>query len=153
MQRDVSIVRLYVLRATYLLVAVGLAVQIWPLILKSPSAPPEHMKGVVRAVLTTVSLLALLGVRYPLRMLPLLFFELAWKTIWVAFIGVPLWRAGRLDAATSETMFACLMGLVIFPIAIPWGYVMRHYVRAPGDAWRSAAGRATPAPRPDALHA
>jgi hypothetical protein len=29
MRRDISIIRLYVLRATYLLVAVGLGVQIW----------------------------------------------------------------------------------------------------------------------------
>jgi hypothetical protein len=142
MQSDLSTARLYALRATYLLVAVGLGVQIWPLILRSAAAPPEHMQGVVRAVLTAVSLLALLGVRYPVRLLPLLLFELTWKAVWVLAIGLPLWRAGRLDAATHETWVACLMGLVVFPIAIPWGYVWRHYVLARGDGWR---GR--PAPR------
>jgi len=25
---------------------------------------------------------------------------------------------------------------VIFPLVIPWGYVWRHYVKAPGDRWR-----------------
>ena len=132
---DVSTFRLHVLRATYLLVGAGLAVQIWPLILRSAASPPAHMTGVVRAVLTAVSLLALLGLRYPLRMLPLLLFELLWKTVWVLAIGWPLQRAGRLDAATSETWFACLMGLVVFPLAIPWGYVVRQYVLAPGDRW------------------
>jgi hypothetical protein len=39
------------------------------------------MRGVVRSVLAAVSLLAVLGIRYPLKMLPLLFFELVWKTI------------------------------------------------------------------------
>jgi hypothetical protein len=135
-QGELSTFRLYLLRATYLLVAVGLAVEIWPLILQSASAPPEHMKGVVRAVLGAVSLLAIVGVRYPVRMLPLLLFELTWKSIWVLVIGLPLWRAGQLDAATRETWQACLMGLVIFPIAIPWGYVLRQYVLAPSDRWR-----------------
>jgi hypothetical protein len=145
---ELSTFRLYLLRATYLLVAVGLGVGIWPLILRSASAPPEHMQGVVRAVLCAVSLLALLGLRYPVQMLPLLLFELAWKSIWVLAIGLPLWRAGRLDAATRETWEACLMGLVIFPIAIPWGHVLRRYVRAPGDRWRSGASRdAQPQPR------
>jgi hypothetical protein len=133
---ELSLFRVYVLRATYLLVAIGLGIEIWPLILQSASAPPEHMKGVVRAVLGAVSLLALVGVRYPVRMLPLLLFELLWKTIWVLAIGLPLWRAGRLDAATRETWQACLMGLIIFPLAIPWPYAVRTYLIARGDRWR-----------------
>jgi hypothetical protein len=56
-------------------------------------------------------------------MLPLLFVELAWKTIWVLSFGLPLWRAGLLDAGTAETLQACLFGLVLFPLVIPWGYV------------------------------
>jgi hypothetical protein len=131
---EVSTLRLYVLRATYLLLIVGLGAEIWPLLLRSGDV--EHMRGVVRAMLGAVSLVAVLGIRYPLKMLPLLLFELTWKAIWVALIGFPLWSTNRLDAATGETWFACLMGLVIFPIAIPWGYVIRNYAIQPGDRWR-----------------
>lgn len=136
MRRDISIVRLYVLRATYLLVAVGLGVQIWPLILRSAAVPPAHMQGVVRAMLTAVSLLAVLGVRYPLQLLPLLLFEFTWKAVWVLAIGLPLWRAGRLDAATGDTWTTCLFSLVLFVLVIPWGHVLRHYGQARGDRWR-----------------
>jgi hypothetical protein len=155
MRQDVSIIRLYVLRATYLLVAVGLAVQIWPLILRSAAVPPAHMQGVVRAELTAVSLLAFLGVRYPLQMLPLLLFEFTWKAVWVLAIGLPLWRAGGLDAETGDTWRTCLISLVLFGLAIPWGHVLRHYVRARGDRWRDVtvaqaaeakAGVVAPAP-------
>ena len=139
MRHDVSIIRLYVLRVTYLLVGVGLAVEIWPLILSSAAVPPAHMQGVVRAMLTAVSLLALLGVRYPLQMVPLLLFEFIWKAVWVLAIGLPLWRAGRLDAATGDTWRTCLISLVIFVLAIPWGHVLRHYGRARGDRWRDVA--------------
>ena len=146
MQREVSLVRLYLLRLTYLLIAVGLGVQIWPLILRSAAAPPAHMQGVVRAVLTAVSLVALLGLRHPLQLLPLLLFELTWKTIWVLAIGAPLWRAGRLDAATGETWTTCLISIVLFVIVIPWGYVLRQYVLGHGERWRDAPEpRATPA--------
>ena len=153
MQREVSLFRLYVLRATYLLITVGLGVEIWPLILRSASAPPAHMQGVVRAVLTAVSLLALLGLRYPLQLLPLLLFELTWKAVWVAAIGFPLWRAGRLDPATQETWTTCLGSVVFFVLVIPWGHVLRHYVRARGDRWlaspaSAAAGAGIPAPAP-----
>ncbi len=134
----VSLVRLYVLRATYLLLVVGLGLDIWPLLLqKTPDV--EHMRGVVWSILGTVGLLALLGIRHPLRMLPLLFFELVWKTVWVLFIGLPRWTAGTLDGPTHDTWFACLMGIVVFTLAMPWKYVLRAWVRGPGEGWRRSA--------------
>lgn len=132
---EVSILRLYVLRATYLLIVVGVGSMIWPLLLDAPEGA-EHFRGVTWCLLSTVALLALLGLRYPLKMLPLLFFELIWKVTWVISIGLPLLRAGQLEGAFSETWFANVAGLVIFPLAIPWGYVVREYIRAPGDRWR-----------------
>lgn len=130
----VSTFRLYVLRALYLLIAVGLGITIWPGIL-SPPENLSHMASVVRSVLGAVSLLALLGLRYPLKLLPLLLFELLWKSIWVLAFGLPLWLGQRLDANTGETLYACLMGVVLVPLALPWGYVFRHYLKAPGDRW------------------
>lgn len=139
---EVSTLRLHLLRGMYMLIAVGLGITIWPGIL-SPPPKLSHMAGVVRSVLGAVALLALLGVRYPLKMLPLLLFELLWKTIWVLAFGLPLWRSQQLDANTRETLNACLMGLVLIPLVLPWGYVVRHYLRASGDRWgaRQESGR------------
>jgi hypothetical protein len=139
---ELSVVRLNVLRATYLLIALAMGAQIWPLIVNHP-ANVEHMRGVSRAFLGALTLLCLLGARYPVRMLPLLLFELAWKAIWVLAFGVPLWLTHQLDPATTETMQACLMGVVLVPLVLPWGYVMRQYVRAPGDPWRNTAPAAS----------
>jgi hypothetical protein len=130
---------MWVLRATYLLMVVGLGLMIGPLLLRS-QAGVEHFKGVVRCVLAAVAILALLGLRYPLKLLPLLFFELIWKTLWVALVGVPLWRAGQLTGEFAETMFNNLLGLIIFPLAVPWGYVLRHYLRAPADRGGAVVG-------------
>jgi hypothetical protein len=69
-------------------------------------------------------------------MLPLLLFELTWKSIWMIAIALPLWQASQIDAQTRESIFAVGMGLVIMPIAIPWPYVLAHFVRQPGDRWR-----------------
>lgn len=139
---DVSLARLYALRAAYLLIVVGLGLTIWPLILGTPEGV-EHFRGVTWCLLGAVSALALLGLRYPLKMLPLLLFELTWKATWVVAIGLPLRSAGQLEGNFAETWFANLMGLVIFPLVIPWGYVVRTYIRAPGDRWgRAGAPRA-----------
>jgi hypothetical protein len=131
---EVSMVRLYVLRATYLLIVVGLGTMIWPLLLDSPETA-EHFRGVTWCLLSTVALLALLGLRYPLKMLPLLFFELLWKATWLITIGVQLRSDGQLEGAFRETWFANVMGLIIVSLVIPWGYVVRRYIREPGDRW------------------
>jgi len=133
--RDVSTFRLYVLRATYLLLVVGLGIDIWPGVIHHSITLPL-MNGVVRSLLAAVALLALLGLRYPLQMLPLLLFELVWKSIWLLAFALPLWRAHSIDANTQDTVFACGMGIVIFPIAIPWPYVLAHYLRKPADRWK-----------------
>jgi hypothetical protein len=138
-RQDVSTFRLYVLRAVYLLIFAGLALQIWPLIVRPPQ-DLQLMRGVVWSVLTAVSLLAALGIRHPLRMLPLLFFEFLWKAIWMLAIGLPRRAAGPMDAATTDTFFAVLLGIVVVPLALPWRYVWENYVRAPADRWGRGRG-------------
>ena len=131
---EVSTFRLYLLRATYLLILVGLGFEIWPGLLRAKEW--DLMRGVVSSVLTAVSVLAAVGIRYPLQMLPLLLFELVWKSIWVLAVALPLWSADQLNAPTLETVKACLMGIVILPLVIPWPFVIANYVRKPGDPWR-----------------
>ena len=135
---EVSTFRLYLLRAAYLLIAVGLGSLIWPALVDTPTNL-EHMRGVVRALLAAVGVLALVGIRYPLKMLPLLFFELVWKTIWVLAIGLPLWSADAFTPASRETWRDCLFGIALCLLVIPWGYVLATYVRAPADRWRNAS--------------
>ena len=133
MPNEVSLVRLYLLRAGYLLLIVGLGLTIWPAILDATKSW-ELMHGVVVSMLGAMSLLALLGLRYPLQMLPLLFFELTWKTIWLLRIALPLWSAHRLDADTSETALESLIA-VVYLVVIPWPYVFRTYVTGRGAPW------------------
>jgi hypothetical protein len=129
-----SLRRLYQLRAAYLLLAVGLSFRIWPRFLPPDLSLPV-MKTVVNSVLLGLSLVAFLGLRYPLRMMPLLLFEIAWKVVWLVAIGLPLWWSGRLDAATTEVLKACLV-VIVFPFLIPWRHVWAHYLKAPAERWR-----------------
>jgi hypothetical protein len=135
---DVSTSRLYVLRATYLVIAVGVGLMIWPLLLDAPQTV-EHFRGVTWCLLGAVAVLAVVGIRYPLGMLPLLLFELLWKATWLVAIGLPLRRTGALAGDFAETWFANVLGVVVVSLAIPWGYVARTYLRAPGDRWRPSA--------------
>jgi hypothetical protein len=64
------------MRGGYLLMAAGLIVVKWPLLLQAASMPV--MDGAIVCILTAMSLLALLGLRYPIGMLPILLFEATW---------------------------------------------------------------------------
>lgn len=129
----VSLPRLYALRAGYLLLVVGLGLVIWPRILGHEPWP--LMFGVVQCMLAAISALAVLGLRYPLQLLPLLFFELAWKAIWLSAVALPLWLAGEMDPNTLSTVYECLV-VVVFIVVIPWRYVFDNYVARPADRSR-----------------
>ena len=129
-QSEVPLARLYALRAMYLLLIVGLGAMNLPeLIGHEPTS-----RGVIPSVLGGIWLLAFLGLRYPLQMLPLLMFELAWKTIWLIDYGLPQWFAGWLPP-TFAADFQAIVMVVIVPLVIPWGYVFRNYVKRPSDRW------------------
>jgi hypothetical protein len=129
---DISLARLYVLRATYLLLVVGLGTTILP-----PLLGHEPMaRGVIPSLFGAVWLLAFVGLRYPLQMLPLLMFEFAWKTIWLVDFGLPQWLSGQRPLTFADDMMAIAMGVVLMPLVIPWGYVHRRYVRQRMDRWR-----------------
>jgi hypothetical protein len=133
---QVSTFRLYVLRATYLLMFLGLGLTTWPGIIQHGELGLSQ--SVVRSFLGAVGLLALLGIRYPLQLLPLMLFELVWKSIWLIAMALPLWLGDKVDAAAHESIKACLMGVVLFPIVIPWPYVFANYVKRHGDRWTTA---------------
>lgn len=89
-ESEVSLARLYVLRAMYLLLVIGGAAVFLPeLMSHEPTA-----RGVIPSMLGGLWVLAVFGLRYPLQMLPLLLFELVWKTIWLLDYELPQWVAG-----------------------------------------------------------
>jgi hypothetical protein len=130
LEGEVSLARLYALRAMYLLLVIGGGIVFLPqLISHEPTA-----RGVIPSMLAGLWVLACFGLRYPLRMLPILLFELVWKTIWLIDYGLPQWRAGVHTMQFTEDFKAIALGLIVIPI-IPWTYVFRHYLKDAGEGW------------------
>ncbi len=134
---EISPLRLNLLRIAYLIMAGGIAAVIWPTILNHRPDWPL-MNSVVACMMAGMSLIAALGLRYPLQMLPILLFELAWKTIWLAAVALPLWSAGKIDPRTAQTVFETGLAVILLPL-IPWDHVVRHYVAKAGSPWWRAA--------------
>ena len=130
---DLSMARLHLMRAGYLFMAVGLVLVKWPLLPDAHSLP--LYEGVTLCLLTAMSLLAFLGLRYPVKMLPLLLFETAWKLLWLSLVALPRAMGGGLDPATTEVVISCSLVVVIIAVT-PWRYVWIQYLRTSGDRWR-----------------
>jgi hypothetical protein len=131
---EVSLVRLYTLRLCYLILSLGLGLYIWPIVLQhSPEFAIAH--GVRFALLAGLGLTAVLGLRYPVQMIPLLLFELIWKAIYLLAFALPLWLGHQVTADAAEDIRACLMVVIFIPL-IPWRYVVRHYILERGDRWK-----------------
>ena len=129
---ELSLLRLYILRAVYLLIGLGEGSQVLPsLFAHDPSA-----RGVIPALLSGLCLLMLLGLKYPRQMLPLLLFELAWKYIWFFAFGLPQYFSGQQPPTFAEDFINIGFGVILMPLVLPWGYVWRNYIKEPGDRWR-----------------
>jgi hypothetical protein len=131
-EAQLSLLRLYILRTVYFLIAFAEGAQVVPaLFTHEPGA-----RGVIPALLSALCLLCLIGPRHPRQMLPLLLFEMAWKFIWFFAFGLPQYLSGQTPPTFPDDFPAITFGVVIMPFVIPWGYVWRHYVTAAGDRWR-----------------
>ena len=129
---ELTLLRLYLLRAIYFLIAFGEGSAIFPaLFAHEPTA-----RGVIPALLSGLCLMCILGLKYPRRMLPLLLFEMAWKYIWFFAFGLPQYLSGQLPPTFGDDFMPITVGVVIMPFVVPWGHVWRHYVIEAGDRWR-----------------
>jgi hypothetical protein len=131
--QDLSATRLNLMRGGYLLMGVGLVIVKWPLLPRAHSLP--LYEGVTLCLLTVMSLLAFLGLRYPTKMVPVLLFESAWKLLWLSLVALPKAVAGNVDTATANVLVNCSLVVVILAVT-PWRHVWRSYVRATGERWR-----------------
>ena len=127
--------RLNVLRIGYFVMGVGLAVFKWPLLFDHEAW--SLAEGTVVCLLIGMSFLALLGLRYPVQLLPILLFEVTWKLLWLGVVALPLWLDGTLEGDT-RAQAGTILWVVIVIAVIPWRYVVAQYVTASGDSWVSA---------------
>jgi len=130
---ELSLTRLHLMRAGYLLMGVGLVLVKWPLLPDAHTLP--LYEGVTLCLLTAMSLLAFAGLRHPAKLLPVLLFESAWKVLWLGLVAAPRAVAGDLDAASTDVLVNCSL-VVLIVAAVPWRHVWRSYVLAAGDRWR-----------------
>jgi hypothetical protein len=127
--------RLNLLRLFYLVLVlgIGLDMHVWSkLIYQVYSMKLDS--GIVICMLFALSVLSILGLRYPLKMLPVLFWEFTWKASWLLSVALPHWLRGQWSKDLGATTFAVGTIAIFLPL-VPWSYVFEQYVNKAGDPW------------------
>jgi hypothetical protein len=121
-------INIYLLRLMFVLMFLLLGRDAWTYILthEGPWNPDE---AVAWSVFASFSVLALLGIIRPLKMLPLVFLEIAYKVLWLSLVAYPLWSTGELAGSPAEERTFAFLFVALPIIAMPWKYAFDHYVR------------------------
>ena len=125
--------RLYTLRVCYLILAGGLRLYIWPSVVEH-TAEFAVAQGMRFSLMAGMGAMALLGFRYPIKMIPLVPSEMIWKIIYLAAFAPPLWMTHQITETVQAVIIAMLV-LVVFVALIPSGYLWRRYVLERGERW------------------
>ncbi|WP_395703373.1 hypothetical protein [Aquabacterium sp.] len=126
--------RIHALRLGYLLIAGVMGFFVWQQVLFEIGPWPAP-RVIAKSMLAALALLCVLGLRYPLQMLPLMLFETLWKTVAILLIILPAWLAHRITP-DLEVLFGECIGIVVTYLVMPWRYVWARYCLHPGEAWR-----------------
>jgi len=133
-------INIFFLRVIYLLMCSMMALTAWSSILDHQGAW-EPYRAMATCVWAAYGSLALLGLLRPLRMLPVVLFMIFYKTLWLAIVAYPLFRAGTLAGSSAEELTYIFLAAPVFALCVPWGYVVRHFVFVPKRVPKVALAR------------
>ncbi|MEO1484281.1 MAG: hypothetical protein AAFU57_00950 [Bacteroidota bacterium] len=122
--KSISKFRIWLMRSLYALTFVGLAFQAWETLLY-PEEPLSYLDGVAFSFWAAYATLMGVGVFFPLRMLPLIFLQLAYKAIWAIWVYLPMEAANLVTPQAASFYNICLTTAVLDVLVIPWYYVFK----------------------------
>ena len=116
-----AFVKLLFMRLLYLLNFVSLAFDNWAIIIKG-DGDLSTLEGVAISFWASFALLSLVGIRHPLKLLPILLLQLLYKSLWIIGIYWPAFQKEMVPESTTEFFYICIAGIVLNILIIPWKY-------------------------------
>jgi hypothetical protein len=104
----------------------GLGIIIVPEMIKSSFPWPVEEPvafGIIGSIYVAYGLLSVLGLRSPLKFVPLLLLQLFYKSVWFIGVALPLWATGHFPSYAIPTVIIFATFIVGDLIAIPFSYV------------------------------
>jgi hypothetical protein len=120
-------VKIYLLRLLFLLVFVFVGYDAWSTLLLH-AEPWDPVRAAAFCMWGSYALLSVLGLLYPLKLLPLVLFEIVYKLVWLGLVAYPLRRVGALWNSPAAEMTVAFLWVVLPIVAMPWRYFLGTYV-------------------------
>lgn len=123
----VPAINIYLLRLLFTLMFLFLTYDSWSYILNH-EGPWDNTKAAAWCMWGSYSVISFIGILRPLRMLPIVLFEIVYKVTWLFIVAYPLWIKNELVGSPAEDMTRIFVW-VIFPIvAMPWTYFFKTHI-------------------------
>src|SRR3954462_10401521 len=120
-------INIFLLRLLFLLMFLFLTYDVWSVIL-SHHGPWKNVKAAAWCMWGSYSVISFIGVIRPLKMLPIVIFEIIYKVTWLIIVAYPLWINNQLAGSAAEGMTRVFMWVILPIVAMPWRYFIRTYV-------------------------
>jgi hypothetical protein len=120
-------INIYILRLMFFLMIVFLGKASWTHILtfKGTWNPEDAMAWCIWG---SYSVLAILGIIHPLKMLPIVMLEIFYKLLWLIIVAYPLWKSNQLTGSSAEGMTNAFLWVLLPIVAMPWKYFFKKYI-------------------------
>jgi hypothetical protein len=120
-------INIYLLRLLFTLMFVFLTYDSWTHIFNH-QGPWRNVDAAAWCMWGSYSIISFIGVVRPLKMLPIVLFEIVYKVAWLMVVAYPLWIKNELVGSSAEEMTSIFIW-VVFPIlAMPWGYFFKTHI-------------------------
>ncbi len=123
----VSNFNIYLLRLLFILVVLYVTPGTWSHIFNHQGTW-DATNASAWCMWASYSLISVIGIIRPLKMLPIVFFEIIYKITWLVAVAYPLWRTGELTGSTVEGMANDYLWVLLPIIAMPWKYFIKKYI-------------------------
>ncbi len=120
-------INVYLLRLLFLLVFLIVGHDSWTGLFIH-QGPWDPVRAAAVCMWAGYSALSIIGVFHPLKMLPIVAFEILYKTTWLLVVAYPLWSAHQLAGTPAGEMTRVFIGVPVLAVIMPWKYFVETYV-------------------------
>ena len=120
-------INIYLLRVLFALMFVFLGIDSWTYIVTFTGVW-DPQEAAAWSMWAAYSVLALIGIINPIKMLPLVILEIIYKAIWLVIVAYPLWSSGQLAGSPAEQTTYNFLWVALPIIATPWKYAIDTYI-------------------------
>lgn len=120
-------INIYLLRLLFTLMFLFLTYDSWKVIL-THEGPWDNTRAAAWCMWGSYSFISFIGILRPLKMLPIVLFEIIYKIVWLLIVAYPLWVNNELTGSPAEGMTNVFVWVVFPIVAMPWRYFFRTYI-------------------------